>query len=73
MDTKIIGFWSYLIGMILAMAPVFLDLGSWTTQTLIVIGILVGFFHHGSGDIIPLGVIYLVLVVLGSTSLGLWF
>ena len=63
MNTKIIGLWSYLIGMILAMATVFVDMGDWTAQALIVLGILVGFFHHDSDDIIPLGLIYLVLVV----------
>jgi hypothetical protein len=67
MNTKIIGLWSYLIGIVLAMATVFVDLGDWATQALIVLGILVGFFHHDSDDIIPLGLIYLVLVTAAET------
>lgn len=63
MEPEKIGLWAYLIGIVLAMATVFVDMGDWATQALIVLGILVGFFHHDSDDIIPLGLIYLVLVV----------
>ncbi len=62
MDTKTIGLWSFFIGMVLALATVFVNLGEWVTQVLIVLGILTGVFHFAKDDLVPLGVIYLALV-----------
>ena len=61
MNTKVIGVWSFFIGMVLALATAFFDLGAWTVQVLIVLGILTGVFHFGKDDLVPLGVIYLAL------------
>jgi hypothetical protein len=68
MDTKKIGLWSFFIGMVLAVATVFVTLGDWVSQVLIILGILAGFFHHKlKDDLISLGILYLVLVsVAGS-------
>jgi hypothetical protein len=67
MMTKTIGLWSYLIGIVLALATVFVTLGDWTIQVLIILGILAGVFHHNSDDLVPLGIIYLVLAVVASS------
>jgi hypothetical protein len=62
MDTKVIGMWSFLIGMVLAVATAFVNLGDWISQVLIVLGILAGFFHQKIKDeIVSLGIIYLAL------------
>jgi len=62
MDAKSIGLWSFFIGLVLALAAVFVNLGEWVTQVLIVLGILTGIFHFNKDDLVPLGVIYLALV-----------
>ena len=46
MNTKTIGLWAFFIGMVLALLTVFVSLGSWVTQVLLLLGILAGFFHH---------------------------
>ncbi|MGD8455164.1 MAG: hypothetical protein PVF83_02180 [Anaerolineales bacterium] len=61
MNTKIIGVVSFFAGLVLALASAFFDLGAWTVQVLIVLGILTGVFHFGKEDLVPLGVIYLGL------------
>jgi len=62
MDTKMIGIWSFFIGMVLAVATVFVNLGDWIYQVLIILGILAGFFHHKiKNEIVTLGIIYLGL------------
>jgi len=69
MDTKLIGLWSFIIGMILALANVFVSLGDWVIQVLIILGLLTGVFHFDKNDLVPLGVIYLALAaVAGSMS-----
>ncbi|MFN2144973.1 MAG: hypothetical protein ACK2T7_06445, partial [Anaerolineales bacterium] len=70
MNTKVtrwIGTWAFLIGLVLALGTVFFDLGSWVTQVLIVLGILVGVFHRFTDKLIPLGVTYLVLAAAASS------
>ncbi len=70
MSTKTIGTWSFFIGMVLAVATVFVNLGEWISQALIILGILAGFFHHKiKNELIALGVIYLGLVA-ASGSMG---
>jgi len=70
MDTKVIGLWSFFIGMVLAIGTVFVDLGEWTTQILIILGILTGFFHQKIKDeLVHFGIIYLVLAAV-SGSMG---
>ncbi len=61
MMTKQIGFLSFMIGLVLAIVAVFIDLGDWVTQLLIILGILTGLFHDIKNDVIRLGVIYLAL------------
>jgi hypothetical protein len=69
MDTKVIGLWALFIGMVLAMVTVFVDLGAWVTQVLIILGILAGFFHNFKDDLVTLGVVYLGLsAAAGSMS-----
>ena len=70
MDTKMIGTWSFFIGMVLALATVFVDLGEWISQLLIILGILAGFFHQKLKDeLVTLGVVYLGLAAAsGSMS-----
>ncbi|MBW8010306.1 MAG: hypothetical protein FVQ83_03555 [Chloroflexi bacterium] len=67
MDTKIIGTWSYLICLVLAMLTVFVRVGDWSVQVLIILGILAGGFHHKKGDLIRIGLAYLVLRMAGET------
>lgn len=62
MNTKMIGLWSFFIGMVLALATAFVNLGEWVTQVLIILGILAGFFHQKIRDeIVSFGIIYLGL------------
>ena len=61
MMTKQIGLWAFLIGLIVAIATVFVDFGAWVTQVLIVLGILAGAFHDFRDNLVRLGVIYLAL------------
>ena len=68
MNTKMIGTWAFFIGMVLALVTAFVNLGGWVTQVLIVLGILVGFFHQKIKDeIVALGVIYLALTAVSSS------
>lgn len=62
MDTKTVGFWAFFLGMLLAITTAFFDLGAWSTQVLIVLGMLAGGFHQKiKEERIALGVIYIVL------------
>mgnify|MGYP001404412635 CR=1 FL=1 len=61
MKTKFIGVWAFILGLILAMAGVFFDLGGWGHPVMIVLGILVGIFHPVRKDLVPLGVVYLTI------------
>jgi len=62
MNVKMIGIWSLFVGMVLALTTVFVDLGAWITQILIVLGFLAGFFHPKiKNELITTGIIYLVL------------
>ena len=69
MDTKTIGLWSFFIGMVLALTTVFLNLGEWASQVLIILGLLAGFFHHKIKDeLLSLGVIYLALSAVANSA-----
>ena len=59
--TKQIGLWAFLIGLVLAIAAVFLDFGEWVAQVLIILGMLAGAFHDLRKDLVRLGIIYLAL------------
>ncbi len=67
MNTKTIGIWAFLIGLVLALATVFVDLGGWVTQVLIILAMLVGFFHPIREDPTTLGIAYLALVATASS------
>jgi hypothetical protein len=72
MNTKTIGLWTFFIGMVLALLTVFVSLGSWVTQVLLVLGILAGLFHQKLKDeLLTVGVIYLVLAAVASSLGGL--
>jgi 4-hydroxybenzoate polyprenyltransferase len=58
-----------MLGLALAMISVFVDLGGWVTQVLIILGILVGLFHPIRKEIVPLGVVYLALTF-SAASIG---
>jgi hypothetical protein len=73
MSTKTIGVWAFILGLVLAMAAVFFDLGSWVTQVLIVLGILVGVFHPIRKEVVPLGIVYLALVAAAASMNELVF
>ena len=73
MDSKMIGVWAFIIGLVLAMATVFFDLGSWVAQALIILGILVGIFHPIRKEVLPLGMVYLALTVAFSSMDELLF
>lgn len=54
--------------MVLAVATVFVNLGEWVSQVLILLGILAGFFHYKiKNELVSLGVIYLGLVAVSSS------
>jgi len=55
MDSKHIGVWAFILGLVLAMAGVFIDLGGWGRPVLIVLGIMVGIFHPIRKELVPLG------------------
>jgi hypothetical protein len=59
--TKMIGLWAFIIGLVLAIFTVFVDLGNWVVQVLLLLGILTGIFHDIRKDIVRLGIIYLAL------------
>jgi hypothetical protein len=61
MSKKAIGLWAFYIGMVLALVTVFVDLGAWVTQALIILGVLAGFFHTFKHELVTLGVVYLGL------------
>ena len=61
MNTKRIGVWAFILGLVLAMAGVFFDLAGWGRPVLIVLGVLVGIFHPVRKEVVPLGVVYLTI------------
>ncbi len=67
MNTKQIGVWAFILGLVLAMAGVFFDLGGWGRPGMIVLGILVGIFHPIRKELVPLGVIYLTMVTAAAS------
>lgn len=70
MEIKMIGIWSFFIGLVLAVVSVFVNLGEWISQVLIILGILTGFFHHKLKDeLVSLGIIYLALAA-AAGSMG---
>ena len=71
MDMKQIGKWAYIAGAALAALGVFIDAltEDWAVLVLIILGILVGAFHHNAEDIVPLGLVYLGLN-LAADSMG---
>lgn len=64
--TKMIGLWAFIIGLVLAIATVFVDLGDWVVQVLLLLGILTGIFHDIKKDIVRMGIIYLALSAVSS-------
>jgi len=69
--TKQIGLWAFLIGLVLAIAAVFLNFGEWVTQVLIILGMLAGAFHDLRKDLVRLGIIYLALSASSSAMQNL--
>ncbi len=68
MMTKKIGLWAFFVGMALALATVFIALGDWAFQVLILLGFLAGFFHqHLRENLITLGITYLVLAAVAGS------
>ncbi|MEN8242281.1 MAG: hypothetical protein ABFS17_10200 [Chloroflexota bacterium] len=67
MNSKLIGLWAFFIGMVLAVATVFWDLGEWVVQVLIILGALAGFFHTFKDNLVLLGVVYLALSAAASS------
>jgi len=69
---KKIGFWSFFMGMVLALVTVFVNLGDWSFQVLIILGFLAGGFHQKLRDeFVALGVVYLSLSVAADSASGL--
>ena len=66
MNSKNFGLISFFIGMVLAVATVFWDLGEWSVQVIIILGVFAGFFHTFKDNLVLLGVVYLAL----STAAG---
>ena len=64
--TKMIGLWAFIIGLVLAILTVFVDLGDWVVQVLLLLGILTGIFHDMKKDIARLGIIYLALLAVSG-------
>ena len=73
MSTKTIGVWAFILGLVLAMAAVFFNLGRWLTPVLIILGILVGVFHPIRKEVVPLGIVYLALVAAAASMNELVF
>jgi hypothetical protein len=73
MSRKTVGAWAFILGLVLAMAGVFFDLGDWLVQVLIVLGILVGLFHPIRKEIVPLGVVYLAVAATAASIDGLLY
>ena len=72
MNTKMIGTGSFFLGMVLAVVTVFVNLGEWGNQGLIILGILAGFFHHKvKKEIVTLGIIYLGLAAASGSMVDL--
>ena len=63
MDTKLIGTWSFFAGIVLAIVTVFVDLGDWAAQVLIILGIVTGAFNQIKDDLVTLGIVYFALSV----------
>ncbi|HKJ28309.1 MAG TPA: hypothetical protein VJ965_11770 [Anaerolineales bacterium] len=61
MNTKTIGMWAFFAGMVLALVNVFVSLGDWAVQVMIVLGIIAGALHFFREDLLTLGVAYLAL------------
>lgn len=61
MKPKTIGMWAFFAGMVLALVNVFVDLGGWVTQVLLILGIVAGALHFFREDLLTLGMAYLVL------------
>ena len=72
MNTKAIGMWSFFIGMVLAFVNVFVELGDWVTQVLIVLGIIAGALHFFREDLKTLGIAYLALSAASEAFLPLF-
>lgn len=63
MDLKQIAKWSYIVGAALAVLSALIESlqAEWMSILLVILGIIVGAFHHTAEDILPLGMIYLSL------------
>ena len=71
--TKMIGLWAFFIGLVLAILTVFVNLGDWVVQVLLLLGILTGLFHDFRKDIVRLGIIYLALSAVSGALKDLAF
>jgi hypothetical protein len=64
--------WVYLLGLLVAVVVALVGYSAdWLTWLLILVGILVGIFYFDSGDVVNLGIRYLVLVATASALDGL--
>lgn len=63
MDMKQIGKWAYIAGVALAALSALIESlqVEWMATLLVILGIIVGAFHHSADDIVPLGMVYLGL------------
>ena len=68
MDTKTLGKWLYIIGMIVAViAAVFsLDVGEWFTWVLLAVAVFAGIFYADPGDAANIGLRYLALAAVAG-------
>ena len=66
MDTKTIGKWSYLIGLLVAIVAAFIAAPNWLGWVLIVLAVLTGLFLGDTKELTNYGVRYLALVLVAS-------
>jgi hypothetical protein len=72
MDSKQLGLWAMFAGLVLGLVAAFVDLGAWVSIVLIVIAIIVGYFHATIREnLTAAGVIYLVLVATSASMAAL--
>lgn len=71
---KMIGFWSFFAGMLLALVTAFVNPGEWASQVLIILGLLAGgFYSRLREEMVGFGVIYLSLSLAADSASGLMF
>ncbi len=71
---KLIGFWSFFAGMLLALVTAFVNPGEWASQMLIILGLLAGgFYSKLREEMVVFGVVYLSLSLAADSASGLMF